>query len=371
MANVNTAHRGVRIAAALAAVIFGATACGSDNNSSSATAPADVPKSVSADEPVKSDTANGDAAQVPSVTRFGRLDRYTDIAPIPIPDNKFLAIDVSYGVEVDDITKGINGVVALADRHGGQIYERTINITDDRSSTASFVIKLPPAQVEAAIADLDAIGVRRTASQGTEDVTSQAVDIDARLVSAQASLERVRKLLEAATDLGQVLSLESQLTERETLVEQLTAMKRALDDRVSLATLRVQLTPQSGSRFEGRRRTAEGDDHRFGIQDGVERLHQGAGRGVDLHGLHRTVPRAAADRRRCADPDQSTSAGGATKSISCSTAPTSSGRRSANVRTRFRRRGQKSLSDTPSASHIPCFHSTDRGTSGHSARSIT
>jgi len=236
MAHVNTAHRGVRIAAALAAVIFGATACGNDNNSSSATAPADVPKSVSADE-----SANGDAAQVPSVTpSAGSTD--TDIAPIPIPDTKFLAIDVSYGVEVDDITKGINGVVALADRHGGQIYERTINITDDRSSTASFVIKLPPAQVEAAIADLDAIGVRRTASQGTEDVTSQAVDIDARLVSAQASLERVRKLLEAATDLGQVLSLESQLTERETLVEQLTAMKRALDDRVSLATLRVQLT---------------------------------------------------------------------------------------------------------------------------------
>ncbi len=140
------------------------------------------------------------------------------------------------------MTKGINDVVALADRHGGQIYERNINITDDRSSTASFVIKLPPENVEAAIAELDSIGIRRTASQGTEDVTGQAVDIDARLVTAQASLDRVRKLLESATDLGQVLSLESQLTERETLVEQYTAMKRALNDRVSLATLRVQLS---------------------------------------------------------------------------------------------------------------------------------
>ena len=35
--------------------------------------------------------------------------------------------------------------------------------------------------------------------------------------TAQASLDRVRKLLESATDLGQILSLESQLTERETL----------------------------------------------------------------------------------------------------------------------------------------------------------
>ena len=244
MAHVNTAHRGVRIAAALVAVILGATACGSDSKSSSNTV--DIAKPAE----TKTDSVNGDASQVPGDTgasgetpaagpglALPSIDAPTNSSP-----NKFLAIDVSYGVEVDDITKGINDVVALSDRHGGQIFERTINITDDRSSTASFVIKLPPANVEAALAELDAIGVQRTASQGPEDVTSQVVDIDARLVTAQASLDRVRKLLEAATDLGQVLSLESQLTERETLVEQYTAMKRAVSDRVSLATLRVQLS---------------------------------------------------------------------------------------------------------------------------------
>ena len=244
MTHVNTAHRGVRIAAALVAVILGATACGSDSKSSSNTI--DIAKPAE----TKTDSVNGDASQVPGDTgasgetpaagpgpALPSIDAPTNSSP-----NKFLAIDVSYGVEVDDITKGINDVVALSDRHGGQIYERTINITDDRSSSASFVIKLPPENIEAGIADLDAIGIRRTASQGTEDVTGQVVDIDARLTTAQASLDRVRKLLEAATDLGQILSLESQLTERETLVEQYTAMKRAISDRVSLATLRVQLS---------------------------------------------------------------------------------------------------------------------------------
>ena len=244
MAHVNTAHRGVRIAAALVAVILGATACGSDSKSSSNTI--DIAKPAE----TKTDSVNGDASQVPGnagasgeTPAAGPRPALPSIdAPTNTSPNKFLAIDVSYGVEVDDITKGINDVVALSDRHGGQIYERTINITDDRSSSASFVIKLPPENIEAAIADLAAIGIRRTASQGTEDVTSQVVDIDARLTTAQASLDRVRKLLEAATDLGQILSLESQLTERETLVEQYTAMKRAISDRVSLATLRVQLS---------------------------------------------------------------------------------------------------------------------------------
>jgi hypothetical protein len=246
MTHVNTAHRGARIAAALAAVIIGVTACASDSKSSSTLAP--VP-------PTKVATIGGDAGQVvapagtaaPSGGSTGSggtpVDTQTSGGlPLPALDNKYLAIDISFGLEVDDMTKGIDGVVALSDRHGGQIYERTINIADDRSSTASFVIKLPPKEVEAAIAELDAIGARRTVSQGTEDVTSQVVDINARLDTAQASLDRVRKLLEAATDLGQVLSLESQLTERETLVEQYQAMKRAIDERVSLATLRIHLS---------------------------------------------------------------------------------------------------------------------------------
>jgi Domain of unknown function (DUF4349) len=249
MANVNTAHRGARIAAALAAVIIGVTACGQDSKSSSLStqAPvAEVPKP-------EGGSANGDAAQVPGGAVAPAVDTVgagetPASAPIgvdlpdPAAQNKFLAIDISFGVEVADISKGIDDVVALSDRHGGQIYERTINIADDRSSTASFVIKLPPKEVEGAIADLNAVGKRRTASQGTEDVTSQVVDIDARLTTAQASLDRVRKLLENATDLGDVLSLESQLTERETLVEQYQALKRAIDERVSLATLRVQLS---------------------------------------------------------------------------------------------------------------------------------
>lgn len=250
MAHVNTAHRGAWTAAALVAVILGVTACGHDASTSSSRK--DSGGTPAATAPV---SANGDAGQVaaaatvapaakanPSAETPAQGSNVVDLPTIAVPQTKFLAIDVSYGIEVDDMTKGINDVIALSDRHSGQIYERTINIADDRSSTASFVIKLPPEQIEKAIAELDAIGVRRTASQGTEDVSGQAVDIDARLVTAQASLDRVRKLLESATDLGQILSLESQLTERETLVEQYTAMKRAITDRVSLATLRVQLT---------------------------------------------------------------------------------------------------------------------------------
>lgn len=244
MANVNTAHRnstarGIGIAAALAAAIIGVTGCGQDHNSSSRTIPTPAPREAT-ETPAATEAPaiGGDPTSGGSGGSGGTGVDTVD----PLPEERFLAIDVTFGIEVDDMSKGIDAVVALAARHDGRIDDRSINITDDRSSTASFVIKLPPAEVESAIADLDAVGRRRTVAQGTEDVTSQVVDIDARLATAQASLERVRKLLEAATDLGQVLSLESQLTERETAVEKYQAMKRAISERTSLATLRVNLS---------------------------------------------------------------------------------------------------------------------------------
>ena len=314
MTHVNTAHRGARIAAALVAVILGATACSNDHDDASSATDVNVasrdeksPTEVGGDggqvAPADSDTPSAEAAAGPPGEQPGIAD-----LPLIVPENKNLAIDVSYGIEVGDISKGINDLVALSDRHGGQIYERTINITDDRSSTASFVIKLPPEQVEAAIADLDAIGIQRTASQGTEDITSQVVDIDARLVTAQASVERVRKLLEASTDLGQILSLESQLTERETLVEQYTAMKRALGDRVALATLRVQLSLSPEPAVAPTEpKTTEKPSDRQGVQERLERLRQGARRDPDLHRLHRAVPCDPGDRCRDRDPVQPSS----------------------------------------------------------------
>ena len=74
MTHVNTANRGVRIAAALVAVILGATACGSDRDDSSS-----IPD-VNIAEPSKTNSAsnNGDANQVaPAGERETLVEQYT------------------------------------------------------------------------------------------------------------------------------------------------------------------------------------------------------------------------------------------------------------------------------------------------------
>jgi hypothetical protein len=233
------------IAAALALLTFGASACGSDSKTASPAA-ATVQAPVGGDAgQVASANTGAETAMTPADTAALAPEAPSEIANAPletVPDSPYLAIDVSVGLEVSDMKAANVAVEGFAVRHGGKIFERSVSLSDDPSSTSSWVIKLPPTEIQPAIADLDSIGTQRSASQGTEDLTNQVVDLDARLLSAQASLDRIRTLLESAKDLGEIISLESQLTQRETVVEQLVAQKRAISDRTALATLRLQVS---------------------------------------------------------------------------------------------------------------------------------
>ncbi|MEY2402231.1 MAG: hypothetical protein QOJ08_2342, partial [Ilumatobacteraceae bacterium] len=113
MTHVNTAHRGARIAAALVAVILGVTACGSDKDSASSnTAPSvngDAGQVAPAATTAAADSASGETPAGSTAT--GGFDLPASALPADPPQTKFLAIDVSYGIEVDDINKGINDIV--------------------------------------------------------------------------------------------------------------------------------------------------------------------------------------------------------------------------------------------------------------------
>ena len=272
----------------------------------------------------------------------------------PAPD-RLLIVEVTVGVEVVDVGSTVSDVIAISRRYGGQIYGSDVRLTDPESSSGTIVVKLPPENVEAMIADVSALGRQVSRLQSTDDVTDRVTDLETRIATAQESVERVQRLLADAKDLGEVVLLESELTTRQTTLEQLLAEQRNLGNRTALATLTFELSTASGrGGLVDRRRRAARRRHRRCLRRGWPRVRDCRGRSADLHRLHRTVPGGRVGRRRYRVDDQSSA--GTTKSISCSTAPTSSGRRSANDRTRFRRRGQKLTGSAPRAAQMPSFH---------------
>ncbi len=250
MTHVKTAHssrtrRVAGVAAALA--LIGLTACGNDlgdqkssNEASNGGATADTTSGV-ADQSV---SAGGEA--VDSVSPG--LDQQPQPQSQPIPDvisdpSRALIITMMVSIEVTEAANAVDKVIALAARHGGQLYDSQLDLTDPRTASGDLVFKLPPDEVQGFLTGLDPAIGRRTGLDGTtSDVTTQLADLDAQILAAEASADRVRVLLEGATNLDDVIRLEAEFTTRQTHLEQLRAQQTTITGLVALATITVHLT---------------------------------------------------------------------------------------------------------------------------------
>jgi hypothetical protein len=65
--------------------------------------------------------------------------------------------------------------------------------------------------------------------------------VASRLRTQQASVDRIRALLAQATTVGEIVSIESELTQREADLESLEAQQASLSDLTTLSTITVTL----------------------------------------------------------------------------------------------------------------------------------
>jgi hypothetical protein len=117
---------------------------------------------------------------------------------------------------------------------------------DERTSTSSranakLVLRVPADKFTDVLNTLHDLGKEESRSVSTQDVTEQVADVDARIANAQASVERVRALMARAQTIGEITSLESELSRREGDLESLKARKRKLDDLTALSTITLVL----------------------------------------------------------------------------------------------------------------------------------
>ena len=85
------------------------------------------------------------------------------------------------------------------------------------------------------------LGELRAQRVTTDDVTEQVVDLEARIATTRASVERIRALIGEAVNVMDIASLEGELLRRETELESLEGQLRTLSDRVDLATVVLTL----------------------------------------------------------------------------------------------------------------------------------
>lgn len=145
-------------------------------------------------------------------------------------------------VEVKDVPKALDAARAATESAGGYVGDENTSLDAEGHEQTRVVLRVPADRYDEVLTDLQGTGklVSRTAQ--AQDVTDQVVDVDSRIRSQRASVARVRDLMDKASDLSDVVSLESELSRREADLESLLAQQASLKDRTSLATITLSLS---------------------------------------------------------------------------------------------------------------------------------
>ncbi|MBL8777428.1 MAG: DUF4349 domain-containing protein [Acidimicrobiales bacterium] len=235
-----------RLAAGLLAFLLAAVVaagCSSSGVDESSSSDAAAPAEFAADEAAPSDGASaGDAA---TESAAGGSGSGVDPAVAAASANRELILTGSVAVVVADLDRAVTRVGRIATGAGGLVFGEQTSRTSDPGSV--LTLKVPPASFERVLDDVAALGEAEDRQIGSEDVTSQVVDLDSRIATAEASVERLRALILRADDIADIAVLESELLNRETTLETLRGQRRTIGDQVALATITVTLTPTPDS----------------------------------------------------------------------------------------------------------------------------
>ncbi|WP_037856501.1 DUF4349 domain-containing protein [Streptomyces sp. NRRL S-31] len=145
-------------------------------------------------------------------------------------------------VEVDDVPGALAKARTRAEEAGGYVGEETTSRDSGGRERTEVVLRVPTGKYDEVLAGLAGTGrlVRRTAK--ASDVTDQVVDVDSRIRSQRAGVDRIRALMDKAERLSDVVALEGGLSDRQAELEALLARQASLRDRTGLATITLTLS---------------------------------------------------------------------------------------------------------------------------------
>ncbi|MDJ0769745.1 MAG: DUF4349 domain-containing protein [Ilumatobacter sp.] len=219
-------------------------ACGGDDD--------DGGDDATADEEAGVDAAVDDAAADDAAADTG--DDFVATREAPEQDGGFdigvigrdVIIEMGVVVSSDNVQRTVASIMATASSLGGGVASSNVDYgaaDDNGDDFAVLTVKVPPGAVDRFLSGLDDTGTVQSINQSARDVTEQLIDLDVRISNARQSVENVRGFMEQATDLNDLVSLESELTRRQTELEQLEAQQRNLSDRVALSTITIEVVP--------------------------------------------------------------------------------------------------------------------------------
>jgi len=157
-------------------------------------------------------------------------------APASVEGTRMLVRRAAMDVVVDDVARAAARAQSVLASTGGYV-ERG----QRAERSASFTLRVPENALDATLDSLATLGSVASRTASAQDVTEEAIDLDARLQSLIATRDRLRKLHDSATSVADVIAVERELGRVQGEVDSLEGRLKFLRTSAALATIELSV----------------------------------------------------------------------------------------------------------------------------------
>jgi hypothetical protein len=159
--------------------------------------------------------------------------------------------DVS--LEVADPRAAADEIAEVAERLDGGVESSTVrraggevgDVGPGAAAAADVTIRVPEDRVDEAFEALSEVGEVLSQSRSEFDVTTEHVDLQARVAALEESVDRLTELMAGAATTSELLEAEAALSQRQQELDGLRAQLKSLEGQVDEATIHVSLQTRS------------------------------------------------------------------------------------------------------------------------------
>jgi hypothetical protein len=186
----------------------------------------------------------------PTVTAFrtpsDKQDETAKAAQSPerpaVPTRRII-YDATIDMVVDSLSVAERAIRTLIKEHGGFLAESDQSSQTSDQRRAKWRVRVPVDRFDSFVAGVSRLGEVRLSHIGSQDVTEEYFDIQARIRNKQEEEKRLLKhLAESTGQIKDILEVERELSRVRGEVEQMQGRLRFLSDRTELSTVTIDAT---------------------------------------------------------------------------------------------------------------------------------
>jgi hypothetical protein len=172
---------------------------------------------------------------------LGNLDN----AVLPETGRK-LVYSSDFTISTPDFEEDYGKILDACERYDGYVQSESTSgqppTTENSSGRSSyFELRIPVDHYEAFVGEVSAVGELQSKNLYTQDISSNYYDNESRIEVLEEERARLMEHLRNATEMEDVIALESQLSDVLYQLDQLKGAQRGMDNQVDYATVTVSL----------------------------------------------------------------------------------------------------------------------------------